>query len=676
MMATMASGMSADGWAYTISAGRRWANNGYFEGTNYSANSLFASVEKRINTNHSLNFTSMFAQNKRGKNSPNTNEINSLVGEKYNSYWGWQEGEKRNSRFKNAEEPLMMLTHYWKVNPKIQINSTIAYQTGKIGNSRFDFKQVDNPDPVYYTNLPSYLLNTHFNGVFIGNTLTNQANNLRDKFIAQPQIDWKDIYRINTDPTLNQTKESKIVLYEDRNDENIVTFNSNIATQISDNVFLNGAINYQDSRTANFRNMLDLLGGSFYTNIGGFGYGTERPLDLDNPDRKLGVGEKYGYNYNINASKFDAFTQFKFIYKKVDFYLAQSFSKSTYEREGLYRNGFWASNSKGKSEMVEFDNFGFKGGLTYKLSGRHFIDFNGIYMSKAPNHKDVFPNARVNNYITEGITNETIKGGDISYVIKTPTIKARLTGYFNEILNQTDINFFYAEGLSGTNAFVAEIVTGINKRNKGCELGIDWQATSTLKFTGVAAFGEYTFTNSPSVVLQTDDPDVILPPNQKANLAGYKQAGMPQKAYSFGIEYRDPKFWWIGVNANYLAENYIDISVIRRTPLYYSSSTIAIDEKLADKYLSQEKFDPIRLINLVGGKSWRIKNKYTIGLFANINNVLDVSYRTGGFEQSRNANYRQDFEDNNPNNGGYSVFGSKYFTGYGRTYTANIYLTF
>ncbi len=43
-MATHASGMNKDGWAYVISAGRRWANEGYFEGTDYAANSFFHRV--------------------------------------------------------------------------------------------------------------------------------------------------------------------------------------------------------------------------------------------------------------------------------------------------------------------------------------------------------------------------------------------------------------------------------------------------------------------------------------------------------------------------------------------------------------------------------------------------------------------------------------------------------
>jgi hypothetical protein len=357
--------------------------------------------------------------------------------------------------------------------------------------------------------------------------------------------------------------------------------------------------------------------------------------------------------------------------------LAQSFSRSSFQREGLYKNGYYPTNSFGKSEKINFDDFGFKGGFTYKISGRNYIDFNAIYMTKAPNTKDVFANARVNNSATDGITSETIKGLDCSYIIKTPIFKARFTGYLSETLNATNINYYYADAInsSGNGAYVSEAVTGMNKKNRGIEVGLDYQMTSTIKLTGVAAYGEYTITNNPNVSL-TDDASSTVTNYGKAKLMGYKQAGMPQQAYSFGIEYRDPKFWWIGANANYLADNYLSVSSILRTDNFYTNidnTGIKIDQTLADQYLKQEKFEPFYLINLVGGKSWRMKST-TLGLFATVNNVLDVTYKTGGFEQSRNATYRQEFEDHQ--SGGASVFSPKYFYGYGRTYMVNIYLTF
>ncbi len=674
-MGTIASGMRNDGWAYVVSAGRRWAQDGYFEGTNYSANSFFGSVEKKINENHSINFTAIYAQNARGKNSPNTDEQTSLAGIKYNSYWGWQSGDKRNSRVKKSEEPLLMLTHFWKVNQKTRLNTTVSYQMGQIGNSRLDYAKEDNPDPTYYRKLPSYWSNYFYNDVYLGDTPANIANaeSNRVSFLANKQLNWNNIYRVNGENIANG---SRIVLYEDRNDENIATFNSNLSSQLADNIVVNAGVNYLYSQTKNFKNMLDLLGGNYYTDISVFGTtANQQQSDLNNPFRTIGVKDHYGYNYNINATKLDAFTQFKFVYKKVDFYLAQSFSRSSYQREGLYKNGYYPNTSFGKSDDLNFDNFGFKGGLTYKINGRHFLDFNGIYMSKAPNAKDVFPNARVNNSSISGLTNETIKSVDASYVIRTPKFKARFTGYYSETLNSTDINFYYADGLGGTNSFVSEVVTGINKKNRGIEAGLEYQVTSTIKVTGVAAYGEYTLTNNPNVSL-SNDTEASVKDYGKANLTGYRQAGMPQQAYSFGIEYRDPKFWWIGANANYLGDNYLDVSTIKRTSNYYdplNNPNITIDQNLANKYLSQEKFDSFFLFNLVGGKSWKV-DKYIIGLFANVNNVLDFSYKTGGFEQSRNASYKQDYEDHQTT--GPSVFGPKYFYGYGRTYMVNVYLTF
>lgn len=682
-MATTASGMDKNGWAYVISGGRRWAEEGYFEGTNYSANSLFASVEKRINDKHSLNFTSIYAQNKRGKNSPNTDEQTDLAGIKYNSYWGYQEGKKRNSRFKKSEEPLLMLTHYWKINPKTNLNTTVSYQMGEIGNSRLDYTESDNPDPTYYRNLPSFKTNEFFNGVYLGNTPENiaAAASLKNSFLDEKQLNWPEIYRVNKESTA-VIDGSRIVQYEDRNDENIITFNSNLSTQLSDNIILNAGVNYLNSKTKNFKNMLDLLGGNFYKDISTFGIDfDQQQSDLNNPNRTVVKGDKYGYNYNIDVAKLDAFTQFKFVYKKVDFYLAQTFSRTTYQREGLYKNGYYQTNSFGLSKKISFDNFGFKGGMTYKLTGRNFIDFNGIYMSKAPNAKDIFPNARINDEITTGIANETIKSVDLSYIVKAPKFKARFTGYFSETLNSTDINFYYGDGLGASNgAFVSEVVTGINKRNRGIEVGLEYQLTSTIKATAVAAYGDYTITNNPNVTLNSES-DITNSSKEfgdrgQAKLEGYKQAGMPQQAYSVGIEYRDPKFWWIGVNANYLADNYLDVSTIKRTANYYNPAKnggLTIDQNLMDSYLNQEKFKSFELINLVGGKSWKV-NKYTIGLFANVNNVFNITYKTGGFEQSRNATYQQDFEDHQST--GPSVFAPKYFYGYGRTFMANIYLTF
>lgn len=679
-MVTHASGMDKNGWAYVISGGRRWAQDGFFDGTDYAANSLFASIEKKINDNHSINFTSIYAQNRRGKNSPNTQEVTDLTNFKYNSYWGMQEGEKRNSRVKDVEEPIFTLSHYWKINSKTKLNTNLSYQFGKIGNSRIDFQKANNLDPTYYDKLPSYyttLYNYDSNDVanYIGNSPENIANasTAKTNFLTNPQLDWTAMYRTNNQ---NITNGSRYVLYEDRTDDKTVIANTILSSQLADNIVMNAGGSFTKSKSSNFKNLIDLLGGTYYNDINTFGINEdEQQADLNNPGRTVGEGDKYGYNYDINAVKIDAFTQFKFTYDKVDFYLGQSFTRSSYQREGFYKNGYYPENSFGKSEKLHFDNFGFKGGMTYKLTGQQYFDFNGVYMSKAPNTKDVFPNARLTNDITGNIKNEMIKSVDASYIIRMPNLKARFTAYFNETENTTDIAFYYADVINaGNGEFVSEVVSGQNKRNKGVELGLEYNITSTLKATAVAAFGEYTYTNNPNLVVHADGEtsDIF---NGKANMEGYKQAGMPQQAYSAGLEYRDPKFWWISANVNYLSNNYLDVAPLLRTPDFISKSdqtNFPYDPEIAASYLAQEKFDSFMLVNLVGGKTWRIKEK-TLGLFANINNVFDIQYKTGGFEQARNATYDELYKDHQ---GPTRSFGPKYFYGYGRTFMVNIYLNF
>ncbi|TBX71132.1 TonB-dependent receptor [Flavobacterium silvisoli] len=694
-MGTYASGMNTDGWAFVISASRRWAQEGYFEGTDYSANSLFASVEKKFNDHHSIGFTSIFAQNRRGKSSPNTNEVNDLKGFKYNSYWGWQNGRKRNSRDKEVEEPINILTHYWKINNNTNLNTSVSYQVGHVGNSRLDYQLANNPDPTYYKYLPSYFLNSpdsYVNGFDDqGNPIvTNpEADAARTKFLNDGQIDWNAMYLANTS-SVNMGK-SVYALYEDRTDDKQWNANSIINSRLSDKISLNAGVNFRKLTSHNYQKLTDLLGGEYFLDIDPFYSGDASQSDLNNPNREVKVNGTYGYNYNLLATTFDGFTQFKFSYKKVDFYLAESFSRSQYQRDGLYKNGIYASNSYGKSQKMIFENFGFKGGLTYKVNGRNFFDFNGVYMTKAPSMRNVFANARINNNTTPDIKSESVIGADASYIIKAPKFKARLTGYYSKILNASEISFFYGEGLfdevavgSGNeDSFISEIVTGINKKNIGGEFGFEYQLTSTIKVSGSAAYGEYKFDNNPN--LKVNDDAQASPTNTnpltdfgKTYLKGYRQSGMPQQAYSIGLEYRDPKFWWIGANANYLADSYIDVSSILRTKNFVVEDTandIGYDGGTVDavrKALKQEKFDPVTLVNLVGGKSWKVGND-TFGFFASVNNVFDVKYKTGGFEQSRKANFTE-YQADNAN--GTPSFGSKYFYGYGRTYFVNLYINF
>lgn len=52
------------GWAVSLSYSRRWADEGYVKGTFYDGHSYFLSVEKIINSKHSLSLTGFGAMTK------------------------------------------------------------------------------------------------------------------------------------------------------------------------------------------------------------------------------------------------------------------------------------------------------------------------------------------------------------------------------------------------------------------------------------------------------------------------------------------------------------------------------------------------------------------------------------------------------------------------------------
>ncbi|MES2239544.1 MAG: TonB-dependent receptor [Bacteroidota bacterium] len=701
MMATYASGMSNSGWSYVVSAGKRYAQEGYFDGTTYDANSLFLSVEKKLNDQHSINITGFYTPNERGKNSPNTAEVTNLTSETYNSYWGYQNGKIRNSRVKKIEEPIVMLNHYFKINDHTNLNSGVMYQFGKIGNSNIDYQNANSPDPTYFRKLPSYYSsmyaadNGEFSGVFSPDY--ENAEKSRQAFLANPQMDWEAMYRANQNPVVDsnsniigyEAAQSHYVLYEDRNDDKTIAVNSNFNSQVSENLIVNAGIAYRNLQSHNYQKLLDLLGGFFFEDIDGFYSGTQAQSDLNHPNRQVKVGDSYGYNYKLTAAVLEAFTQFRFSYDKIDFYLAQSFSKTNYQREGLYRNGIYETISFGESSKLDFENFGFKGGILFKISGKQSLNFNAAHLTKAPNLRNSFSNARLNNTVVDGLQSENSNSLDATYVFRTPKLKTRLTAYYSTIKDATKISFFYAEGIfdneagyTNTNAFVSQTLTYLDRKNMGAEFSFEYQINPILKTTFSAAYGKFTYDSNPNVSINNDALATVENTNPTydfgtAFLKNYRQAGMPQQAYSLGLEYRDPKYWWIGTNVNYLADNYIDVSPISRTNRFYTNPASGFPfpeatESRAAELLKQQKFDPLVLVNLIGGKSWRIKGKY-LGLFVSINNLLDSKYKTGGYEQARNANFRQLNQDISS---GTPSFGNKYFYGYGRTYFVNLNFSF
>ena len=676
LMATYNSGMLEKGWAYSLSIGRRWGNEGYQDASFYDSNSAFLSVQKIFNSKHSLNLAAIYAPNRRGKVSPNTQEVYDLKGIKYNEYWGYQDGEKRNSRVKRVVEPIILLNHDWSIDENSSLETSIGYQFGEMGNSRLDYAGGGNPSPAYYQDLPSYFLadtnGPDYEGAYIA----------QENFVNDGQINWNRIYDANITNNLSNLN-AAYVLYEDRVDDTQLTINSAYNREINENIKITSSVNYRNLVSDNFAEISDMLGGYSYSNIDSF---DNLDYNLLSPNSIVSDGDKFKYHYKMNAEEISLFSMINFSYNKLEFYLAGDLTNTTYQRDGIFENEANAGNSSGKGEEIKFDGYGVKAGITYKFSGKHILDFNSAYLQKAPSIRNTFTNSRVNHNIVgtdanglinnSPITEEKVMSFDANYIFRTPIFTGRLTGFYSEVKDANEISFYYADGLVGfedDSEFIQEILQGIDKKYLGVEFGVEAQIIPTVKLKGAASIGQYTYDNNPYLYLGADNNTVAVGPS---NLENYKIAGGPQRAYSVGFEYRDPDYWFIGVTSNFFTNTYVDVSPLTRTQNFYLAQDGLpfndYDIDIARDLLRQEKFDDYMVVNMIGGKSWKIDD-YFVGFFASINNILDQKYRTGGFEQGRNANYQQLLQDTNKPK---RVFGPKYWYGRGTNYFLNLYFRF
>ncbi|WP_026932758.1 carboxypeptidase-like regulatory domain-containing protein [Christiangramia echinicola] len=693
LMATYASGEKGNGWFYAFSIARRYAEEGYMDGTLYDSNSFFASIEKKIDDKHSLNFSGFYTPVTRGKSSPLTQEVLDLKGRKYNPYWGYQEGEIRNSRLREVEEPVLMINHFWKVSSNIDLNTNFAYQFGEVANSRIDYggttmANLDgqeaylgggaNPDPSYYQKLPGYYLR------YPGSENYEAAFRVQKDFKISGQLDWDQLYLANTSNSENGNN-AIYALTDDVNQDKQLTANLILDWKIRDNFKINTGVRYTALKSYNFARITDLFGGNNFLDIDVFAEEVaENPLvlakqsNLLNPNRLVEAGEKYKYDYDISSNLSEAFIQTRYNFKRLEWSLTGKLGTVQYQRKGNYQNGIFSETSLGNSDKVIFLDFGLKSGFIYKFSGRQNIEFNLGYFSKPPGFRNVFVNPRQNNEVVDNSREEIIQTTDLSYRYRSSKFNVRLTGYLTRINNATEISYYFTNGLGGlgaenTAAFVQEVLTEIDKRLLGLEFGSEYQVTTTLKVKAVASLGQFIFANNPSLYLSSAS---FSKDFGKSNLKDYYLAGGPQRAALVGFEYRDPAYWWFGATVNYFSHGFIDINPLTRTSNFQTDydgfPLLDYDNQIAQDLLKQEQFQSYFLVNMVGGKSWRIKDKY-LGFFMSINNLLDKEYKSGGFEQARNSNYRilkEDMDREIP------VFGNKYWLGYGTSFFANLSFRF
>jgi hypothetical protein len=630
-MVTYSTGALKNGWAVTGSYSNRWSEQGYEPGTYYNANSFFLAAEKKINSRHSLNFTALDAIYDRGVAGGSTQEAYDLAGSNfYNPYWGYQNGEVRNARVRSSNKPLLTLTHYWDPLEELNIQTTVGYWGGKGGYTALNWYDVEDPRPDYYRKLPSYYTNPD----------DQQAITATWQDPAVSQVNWdhfyfanrKNIFSVfdangNTGNTVTGNR-SKYIVEDRRNDISQFQLNTRASWDINLNLNITGGILVNKYKGHSFNVINDLLGGNYWLDIDQF---AERdfPNDPLSPQSNLnilnhtvGVGDTFGSDYNTHQNDGTFWATGRYKFNRFSLYAGANLKYTSMWRTGNMRKGLFPDNSFGESEKLNWFTWGVKTGGDFRITGRHVIVFNAMYNTNPPLLKNSFLSPRTRNTTTPNLTEEKILSGDLSYVLRSPFITGRITGYYTHFMNQTEVTSFYHDDWR---TLVNYAMAGIGKENYGLEIGTEIKLTSAFTVSAVASLGQYMYVSNPSITITKDNNSEVLS-NEEVWVKYFSTSGTPQTALALSIEYRAPKFWWAGITGSWYDNIYLDFNPVTRTK---------DDFGYYPYWEPPMKMPSDFLIDVFVGKSWKINNLYIV-VSANMSNVTNnKDFITGGYEQYR-----------------------------------------
>jgi hypothetical protein len=655
-------GLRPDGWAFSANLTYRWANmaTSNVEGTFYNALSYFLGAEKKLNDNHALSLVTWGNPTERAGQGASTDEMYWLANDRhYNPYWGYQGGKKRNSRVINDFAPTMMLTWDWTIDDKTKLTTSLTGRYSWYKSTKLNYNGSENPQPDYWKNLPSSFYDVWYSDDTAGRTEAGYSDFWRayaymtgsDRAI---QINFDRLYYAN----MHALGDALYYIQAKHNNNFNLTLASTLNRDLNKNMSVNGGIQLGTNTGIHYQTMEDLLGGKMFHNYNTYALGTytmgdpQLYYDLNDKDRLIGEGDRFGYDYNLIVRKAQLWSSLRYKEGAMHAFAAGRIGGQTIQRDGKMRNGVAEAlgiSSYGKSGTAKFLDGGLKGGLTYNLGWGNTIQLGVGYELKAPQAQNAFVSPEINNDFVTNLKNEKVFSAELGYMFETSWLKANINGYYSHLKDVTEWQcFFYDDA----NSFSYVSMTGMKKAYYGVEWGLNFKINSAFSIKAIGTVSEAKNTNNANVRYMkstegTYHDEIVYNKNMR-------EGGMPLTALNLTLSYNS-KGWFIDVKGNYYDRIYLYYSpsyrygsTLNNRQLSYEKSGIAAekvfevnengDKVLISDAIAQEKGKGGFMLDLSIGKTIRMK-KGMFGVNLSVNNLLNhTNMVSGGYEQSR-SNY-------------------------------------
>jgi hypothetical protein len=597
-------------------------------------------VEKLFD-NHSLSLVTWGNPTERGAQAASTDEMYWIANSRfYNPNWGYQDGKKRNSRIIKDFAPAALLTWDWNIDDETKLVTSLLGKYSMYSSTRLQYNNSTNPAPDYYSLMPSYFYDvwSPFEGDRSDVAFTNwsSAYNYLSASKANRQINWNRLYYANK---MASAQGADAMYYQQAYHDDQLSFSlaSTIQKQLKKNQFLSAGINLSTNKGMHYQTMEDLLGATSFRNLNTYAIGTyaensdEVRYDMNQPaNTQIKVGDRFGYDYNINVNKANAWATWSIDANMSHVFVSGRIGGTTIQRDGKMRNGLAADNSYGKSKTAKFLDGGVKAGIQHQIAPGNIVTFGTGYEFKAPQARNAFSAPQVNNDFTTNLKNEKIFSAEIGYQLTTSWLKANLNTYLSRLDDVSEYSMAYSDI---QNSFSYISLTGISKEYIGAELGLNFKVSSSFNIKALGTISDAQYTNNSKVRYMLSDDGKKYKDDVCLNM-GMREGSTPLTAASIDLSYHTGG-WFLDLIGNYYDRIYLYYSPIVR---YYGDFKEDAD---GNKVIPQDEIEQAKgkggfMLDASIGKSIYLKHGRSMSINLMLTNILNnLSIVTGGMEQNR-----------------------------------------
>ncbi|WP_456463127.1 TonB-dependent receptor [Lutibacter sp.] len=531
----------------------RFSGNGYVDGTEGQGWTWFISTGYKINKKHNIMFTATGAPQWHNQRyyAPSLSsyiKYGGVDGEpniKYNSDWGYYNGEVFTMRRNFYHKPIASLNHEWKINNASKL-STVLYGswgrgggTGDIGGingSALYYGQFKDENGLYrFDDMKTWNTGGHvadFGADRAPGDLTNDRHDGASRRASMNSHDWYGVisnYHNNLNENLSFDFGVDLRTY------------SGYHYRVLNNIL--GATDYLDNRDRNNPNRT-LVPSQFVEATPNW-----------NPFIDIKGQDKIEYYNQGNVRWGGVFGQVEYKTDKYSAFVQAGGSSQQFQRVDYFNlpadvDGDGTDEPQ-ISDWTSMMGGNLKGGFNYNINKQHNIFINSGYYSKQPMFNAVFPNY-TNNNTNENLVNEKIFGLEAGYGFITNNYKLKLNLYrtswkdrFQTIKSYLDIN-----GDGNTVSTIGR-VQGIEEIHSGVELEGSARFFGSLKVYGMVSAGDWVYASNVSATFVDDNNDALPQFDQTIYLDGVKVGDAAQFTSRIGANYNVIKGLYVDMNYFY-----------------------------------------------------------------------------------------------------------------------------